>query len=150
MGAELKWTKGFKLHARLESPVKELHVGFKGENAQKAHDNEYGVGHIPPRPFMRKFARDVRNGLRLDKIQEFGGKADYLQVTQIGAILVSDLQEIIEDWSKPPNAPLTIKIKGFNNPLIHTREMIQSADYWVKFRESAGTTIDFYDKRLLT
>jgi len=41
----------------------------------------------------------------------------------LGIRSVRDLQQVIEDFSQPPNAAYTIAKKGFNNPLIHTRHL---------------------------
>ena len=134
MGAELKRRVGFKIETKIETNVKELRVGLFGEQAQKGYWNEYGEGNAPPRPFMRYFANYVKQGVSDIYTDEFTGvHFNYLDISRIGAILAGDLQDIIEDWSQPPNAPSTIRKKGFNNPLIHTRDMVNSAWYAIGF-----------------
>ena len=34
-------------------------------------------------------------------------------------------------WSIPMNAPLTVELKGFNDPLIDTGKMLDSVEYRV-------------------
>ncbi len=38
-------------------------------------------------------------------------------LTNMGAGIQAQLQRSIRDWTDPPNAPLTVQIKGFNKPL---------------------------------
>lgn len=47
----------------------------------------------------------------------------------LGIRAVKDMRKVIEKWSTPPNAALTIFLKGFNDPLIRTKHMIKSIDY---------------------
>ena len=37
------------------------------------------------------------------------------------------LKETIAEWSDPPNAPLTIERKGFNDPLVETGKLWNAA-----------------------
>lgn len=46
----------------------------------------------------------------------------------VGQQMVSDIQESIVGFSTPPNAPSTIRQKGYNNPLLRTRHMLRSVD----------------------
>lgn len=56
------------------------------------------------------------------------------ELSKIGTFLVQDTKEIIEQWSSPPNAALTVELKGFNDPLIETETMKNS----VKFKIEKG------------
>jgi hypothetical protein len=47
----------------------------------------------------------------------------------IGGELVNDVKTYIEDIKTPNNASSTIKAKGFDNRLIHTRKMKKSVGY---------------------
>ena len=37
-------------------------------------------------------------------------------------------QAVMKAWTEPPNSPRTVKIKGFNDPLVHTGAMIEGVD----------------------
>ena len=56
------------------------------------------------------------------------------EYAKLGTFLVQDTKEIIEQWSSPPNAALTVELKGFNDPLIETETMKNS----VKFKIEKG------------
>ncbi len=49
----------------------------------------------------------------------------------MGMRIKGQLQQAIIDFKDPPNAPSTIRAKGFDDPLIHTSHMLNSADYEV-------------------
>ena len=97
--------------------------------AQVALAQEYGVPekHIPARPFMRGTVN--RNFRKWKKFVQ-----DYLPqkmnakevMEELGQIVVQDMKKVINDWSEPPNSPYTVKQKGFNNPLIDTRTMVDN------------------------
>lgn len=97
----------------------------------------------PPRPFMR-------NGLipRIPKIlPEFVSKAHSVAMgrttwdkvnQELGLKVKDTLQNIIEAWSSPPNSPITISLKGFNNPLIDTGVMLDTVQSKVVRKGAAG------------
>lgn len=107
-----------------------------GEIAFWNHDGTTRIGeegeveHIPPRPFLRNAAMD-----NLDKIQDWlesgykqvleGGRVEVL-TAKVGIELVKLVQKTIVDFSDPPNAPRTIKRKGFNDPLIWTQTLVEA------------------------
>lgn len=45
---------------------------------------------------------------------------------EMGWKLKETLQNVIEAWNNPPNSPLTVSVKGFNNPLIDTGTMLDT------------------------
>lgn len=109
--------------------------------AQVAQWQEEGVpqNNIPPRPFMRVgFGGALRKGMydkyfkeSIERILE--GKSSFLkEYTKLGPMFVNDMQEIIEDWSTPPNSPFTVEQKGFNNPLIDSSTMLESVDFRIE------------------
>jgi hypothetical protein len=49
----------------------------------------------------------------------------------MGLLIKDQLQESIRSLKDPPNAPSTIKRKGFDSPLIDTGTMLNSVDYEV-------------------
>lgn len=114
-----------------------LRVGFidsatypDGQNvATVAFWNEYGTEKAPPRPFMRttitnnkvKWAETVR------KLVPLHGENKSL--LQLGELIKGDLVASILNWTDPPNAPYTVKKKGFNKPLVDTAQMSRSISY---------------------
>jgi hypothetical protein len=48
---------------------------------------------------------------------------------KLGNRIASDFKKTIEKWKTPPNAPLTVANKGFNNPLIDTGKLRDSITY---------------------
>lgn len=97
--------------------------------AQVAAFNEYGdpARHVPARPFMKwtmyKNMRKWRNFVQ-DVLPQTMDAKDTME--RLGQKVVRDMKDMINDWSEPPNAPSTVAQKGFNNPLIDTRTMVDS------------------------
>lgn len=99
--------------------------------AEVATFQEYGTRSIPPRPFMR------------NTIKEHGGEwagnaAQLLRENNLdlsivaplmGELIKGQIQQSIVEFTDPPNAPSTIRKKGFNKPLIDTGHMLRSVDY---------------------
>ena len=94
--------------------------------------NEFGVEslNIPERPFMAATARDTKVGERLaievkrnlfKQRSKFNWKA-------IGRFYAKEVSTTIRDFSQPVNAPLTISLKGFNNPLVETGTLMRNVD----------------------
>lgn len=108
----------------------------KGKNvlavADKAAENGIKVMfilkesvNIPERSFIRSTFDDKNDEWmdflekQIEKLCEF--EIDARTVFQrLGAKIVGDIQEKMRDIRTPPNAPLTVENKGFDNPLIHT------------------------------
>ena len=132
----------------------EVRIGFFAEDryedglsvAQVAKYNDQGVTiYIPPRPFMSEGLRSVlksRPYLKMyaTHIQKvLSGKMTMKALySSIGQYASDDLKEVIYQWSSPPNSARTIANKGFNDPLIHTGKMRESAKY--KIGKSRKTT----------
>lgn len=107
--------------------------------AYVAKIQEEGLG-PPMRPF-------IRNGFMEENIKTLSwltpqvkgmisavalGQMSWNQLYQkLGPIFVEIMKKEIEDWSIPMNAPLTIELKGFNDPLIDTGKMLDSVEYRV-------------------
>ena len=114
-----------------------LRVGFidsatypDGQNvASVAFWNEYGTARIPPRPFMRTtIAQNRENWVEMvRKLVPIHG-AD-LSLLKLGEEMKGKLVFSILSWVEPPNAPYTIKKKGFNKPLVETAQMSRSISY---------------------
>lgn len=154
--------KDWKLvKSRLKKTPKQVQVGWHGvlypqENdylpvAQVAKWNEEGHANggmyagtrTPPRPFLRTtfiygmelyfndhakfFARNVAEGLQTwQEVAEKVGQAAKLM-----------LQETIDVKASPPNGPLTVEHKGFNDPLIETGYMRDTISWIIKNKRRA-------------
>ena len=104
---------------------KDFGVGFRGDArypdgervVDVAGQNEFGDSfqRIPPRPFLSYSAREISSFVDFSR--------DDARDACVGIV-----QQAIEDWDAPPNAQLTILLKGFDNPLIHTRMMKDSVE----------------------
>lgn len=112
--------------------------------AQVAQWQEEGNDKIPMRPFMRYYIMQLEKDNKL--ISELSpyinqialGTMSWTQLyNKLGDELVSDLKQVIKEWSVPMNAPLTIELKGFNDPLIDTGKMLDSVEYQLG-RKSLG------------
>ena len=98
--------------------------------------NEFGAPsrNIPPRPFFRttigekshQWASKMGSLLRELK---YDARAVY---SAIGPAMVNDIKESIVKGDWTPNAPSTIKRKGFNAPLIDTTGLINAVDYEIE------------------
>lgn len=161
---EKVWKQGKR---RLTTGLKQTQIGWFGvlypewnnylPVAQVAKWNE--EGHMngglfngtrtPPRPFLRtvflygmelyfndhagSFARQV-----------FEGTATWQQLAEeTGKGGREILQTVIDNKEKPPNAPVTVEMKGFNNPLIESGYMRDTISFVVKAkRKSKAATND--------
>lgn len=103
--------------------------------AQVALIQEYGdpSHNIPPRPFMKwtvyKNAKKWKEQIRRLIYDTMSLKAT---LEDIGPVVAEDIQDMITDWSEPPNAQSTVKQKGFNNPLIDSGQLRDSVRYKVE------------------
>lgn len=93
---------------------------------------------IPPRPAIRVgFMDPIKKGsydkLFTESMQRIAeGKSTFKQeYTRIGAQAKADLKKAIADWDTPRNAPYTIELKGFDNPLIDSGLLYESIDFKV-------------------
>ena len=92
--------------------------------------NINGTGKIPKRDWISGFL--AKHGRKYTKMSESlikrvipGRLARVSALSQIGRSAEGDMKNLIEAWDAPPNAPLTIAKKGFNDPLIHTRRLLK-------------------------
>ena len=101
--------------------------------AQVARYNEFGAG-VPARPFMRPAVHqrktDLTNLLHRQYRQAIRDNQDTLEVLErFGEYVKGIIQEQIVNTNEPPNAPSTIKKKGFNAPLRDTLVMLHSVRF---------------------
>ena len=96
-----------------------------------------GGGISPPRPMIRvgaapKVEKLVGETVRNSLTRIVLGDSDWKEeLERIGQGAEKILKKEIEDWTTPPNRPLTIKLKGFNDPLIDTGQMLDQVTYRV-------------------
>lgn len=106
--------------------------------------NEYGFmttgkyqGYHPPRPFFRSFLKDyitnnilVHSNIAPKVAAVAEGKLSWAALhNQIGQQLVEWVKKKILETTNPHNTPLTISIKGFDDPLIETGRMYDTVRY---------------------
>ena len=103
-------------------------------NAQKAFWNEFGTIRAPARPaFRTMIARESKSwGDKLGKAVIATKYDGQKALSLLGQSMRDDLENSIAQWSSPPNAPSTIRAKGFDKPLVHHGDMQRSPDYEVK------------------
>lgn len=101
--------------------------------AQVAFWNEFGTTRIPSRPFFRTMISRESPGwgvLLAGAAKHYDYNSDTI-LKLMGTQIAEQLQQSIVGWKDPPNAPSTVRIKGFNKPLIHTSHMQNSVDFEV-------------------
>lgn len=95
--------------------------------------NEYGASG-PPRPFFRGMIAEESPSWP-DKVAHLA-KATHNNGPKVLALMGEEiegaLKQSITSFTDPPNAPSTIKRKGFNKPLVDTAHMLNSTGYKVE------------------
>lgn len=98
---------------------------YTGPVAQVAVWNEFGTKKTPPRPFMRstvaKKSPRWGNGLAVALKKTGYNSGEALSI--LGSVIVGQIQQTIDEWKDPPNAQLTVDLKGFNKPLLDSGRM---------------------------
>jgi hypothetical protein len=108
-------------------PLVALHV------AQVAFWNEYGTETAPARPFFRNMIRSESPAWG-DALGNYLKSTEYDAQRSLGLMgvdITDSLKSSINEWPAD-NAPLTVKIKGFNHGLIASNLMQRSTDYEVQ------------------
>lgn len=130
-----------KLVKQIKGPKPRLEVGWWPESVYPEHDNlpvafvaavnEFGTEHIPERPFFRNGLRQLSGDDQMYKLLR--RKLDPTEMVvsvktarEIGDLVVREVGDSIVHFNEPPNAPMTIKRKGRNDPLINTRRMLRT------------------------
>lgn len=84
----------------------------------------------PPRPFMRVGLKGAfKAGANKDDFKDMveavlDGKSILTVMQKSTTNFERTLRKVMLDWDTPPNAPLTIKMKGFDDPLVNSSELI--------------------------
>lgn len=102
--------------------------------AQVAFWNEYGTENIPERSFIRSAFDENRVSLKKIMDDSLGelldGRATHTKaLNKAGAALRKMIKAKIIAFRSPANAPSTIAKKGFDNPLIDTKKLLNSIEY---------------------
>lgn len=108
---------------------------------EMGHNNGEGSlvpgAETPPRPFMRvglrKELKSGSNDKEFKKIVQAvaEGKSVFQPMRESGPAFKRTLQETMMRWDTPPNADFTVDLKGFNDPLYHTGQLISSVGFKV-------------------
>lgn len=130
----------------IQANTREIQLGWFEEN-QYGPDNDNlkmaqvaqwnNEGHIndngsvtPPRPFMTVgLAGAFKVGANKDNFEDMikavvKGQSVLTATTKATTSFERTLRKVMLDWDTPPNSPVTIELKGFNNPLVETSELI--------------------------
>ena len=118
-----------------EAGAQAVEVGIfdNPELAKRAMGNEFGAGNRPARPFMRVGLDGAKQELG-DALEEaskkmLDGMHPKIALAKAGIKAVRVIVESIEDFDTPPNAPSTIRKKGFDDPLIEHGDMKRAVDW---------------------
>ena len=104
-----------------------------------AATNEFGnpVHNQPPRPFFRNAIAEHEEEWKEQAALLIERGDDIEEVfSMLGTIIAADIQQSIRSLDSPPLSPVTIARKGFDNPLIDTKNMLDSVSYEVSEIES--------------
>lgn len=99
----------------------------------KAVTNEFGDG-VPERSFIRSTFNENTNEMKktFKKLNDSISKGNYNVIQKlnlIGMKFTTLIQDKITNLKEPPNAPMTIALKGSSNPLIDKGEMREDVNY---------------------
>ena len=102
--------------------------------AQVAQWIEEGVAskNIPPRPYMRVGLRGAlmkgSNDASFKRIitAVANGQDVFKALHRECDSFRQTLRQVMIDWDTPPNSPTTIELKGFDDPLIESSELISN------------------------
>lgn len=123
-----KFAKSVKHKGVFIGYTENYHYDETGSSAALvAATNEYGRPEHgqPPRPFLRTTIRKRGRDWKDVISGEFIHSQDWDKMLDETAQTVKDdISDTISRWTEPPNAPSTIKKKGFNDPLVDTGNMM--------------------------
>lgn len=107
-------------------------------NFASEHDVPAHTIKIPPRPFFRKTIAENSSewGKQVAQLLKANNYDADAALNELGDHIKGQLTESILSYEDPPNAPSTIRKKGFNAPLRDTGTMARSIDYEVTDDES--------------
>lgn len=86
----------------------------------------------PPRPFMRVGLKGaLKSGANKQQFQSMieavlEGKSVLAAMQKTLPAFEQTLKQVMLDWDTPRNAPLTVRMKGFDDPLYNSGELIDN------------------------
>lgn len=88
---------------------------------------------VPARPFFRTMLDQKARewGVQAGKVLKGADYDAKVALGRMGELIKGELQGSIRDFTNPPDAPSTIRRKGFDKTLIDTGVMLNSVDYEV-------------------
>ena len=102
--------------------------------------NDFGTDRIPSRPWQRGwFDGNIEN--ITEKVKKIigsmldGNMTVKEGIEELGFYGATELKQSIVTWKIPPNAPLTILKKGFDDPLIDTGQMRDTINHKEHFNK---------------
>ena len=99
-------------------------------NFSSTHDHDAYTITIPPRPFFRTMIANNKDSWAPTAAGLLAkGIEPYVVLQMMGELLAGQLRASIIAMKSPPNAPSTIRKKGFDDPLIDTGHMLNSVDF---------------------
>lgn len=101
--------------------------------AQVAFWNEFGTKYTEARPFMQTTITENsgRWGESLAYLAKVYDYDAYKMLTSMGEGIQGQIRATINGWSTPANRPLTVYIKGFNQPLRDEGILLRNISYEV-------------------
>lgn len=103
--------------------------------AQIAFWNEFGTETIPSRPAIRR-AMQGKGRKAIERVVSKTTSAVVRRkmgvdqaLQRIGLVAQAQIRREITELDSPPNAPLTIELKGSSNPLIDSGQLRRSINY---------------------
>lgn len=125
--------------------VKEMTYPDGVKLSDVARWNEYGTETIPPRPAFRMGAeRSILKNKKLIQAMlknmiraKYRSKRDFENLEfkllwSLGRSAVAETKKIIESGETAPNAPATVRKKGFDHPLFETGLLKKNVTFEVK------------------
>lgn len=105
--------------------------------AMVAFWNEYGTKTSPVRAFFRTTVSDQKKNWVLSVQNLMKMHDDPKKVMGlIGEHMRGQIVQSINTWTDPPNAPYTVRMKGFNKPLVESGQLMRSISFEVGGDES--------------
>lgn len=100
--------------------------------AMVAFWNEYGTKTSPVRAFFRTTVSDQKKNwvLSVQNLMKMHNDPKKL-MGLIGEHMRGQIVQSINTWTDPPNAPYTVRMKGFQKPLVDTGQLMRSISFEV-------------------
>ena len=94
--------------------------------------NEYGTKTSPVRAFFRTTVSDQKKNWVLSVQNLMKMHDDPKKVMGLmGEHMRGQIVQSINTWTDPPNAPYTVRMKGFQKPLVESGQLMRSISFEV-------------------